>query len=148
MATEVLGVEAFGPHLVLDGSGCKLARLICPSLALEFLEAMPRLIHMTPIMPPFITRNREGVSGIVLIAESHISIHTMPEILGFHLDIFSCKAFNQKKAISFTKKFFGATGSRRRLFNRGLEYPRHVNLREVLIRERTGFNQQGKGGPG
>ena len=82
--TQRLGTEAFGPHLVMEAGGCELRRLIDPAHVLRFLEEMTVAIRMTPIMPPFVTRNRAGISGVQMIAESHIMVHTVPARLGFY----------------------------------------------------------------
>ena len=48
-----------------------------------------------------------GLSGIVLLAESHISIHTWPEINYVAIDIFTCgEKSSPKKALLYLKKEF------------------------------------------
>ena len=39
-----------------------------------------------------------GVSGFVIIAESHISVHTFPDRGHVNVDIFSCKEFDAERA--------------------------------------------------
>lgn len=49
----------------------------------------------------------QGLTGVVLLAESHISIHTWPEINYVAIDIFTCgKKSSPKKALSYLKKAF------------------------------------------
>jgi len=139
-----LGVPAFGPHLVIQGRGCPVRLLGDPGHVLAFLNFMPKHIRMTPIMPPFVTRTASGVSGIVIIAESHISIHTWPCLGQFALDIFSCKPFNLDRAKSRTLAHFEATGYDLKMFDRGLEYHRTLPLRVIVDRERE--NLMGQGG--
>lgn len=40
-----------------------------------------------------------GISGFCMISTSHISIHVWPLRKFFHMDIFSCKSFNDKSAV-------------------------------------------------
>ncbi|MCM8773647.1 MAG: adenosylmethionine decarboxylase [Candidatus Omnitrophica bacterium] len=47
-----------------------------------------------------------GISGIAIIQESHISIHTWPEYHYGALDIFVCGEVNPYKAIPVIKKGF------------------------------------------
>ncbi len=47
-----------------------------------------------------------GISGIAIIKESHISIHTWPEYDYAALDIFVCGTINPYKAIDIIKKGF------------------------------------------
>ena len=63
-----------------------------------------------------------GISGFVLIAESHISIHTFPERRYVNIDIFSCKDFNSEYAIQELKTIFEFEEIQNCLLNRGLEY--------------------------
>ncbi|MBI1971460.1 MAG: adenosylmethionine decarboxylase [Candidatus Wildermuthbacteria bacterium] len=46
-----------------------------------------------------------GMTGIILLAESHIAIHTWPEISYIAIDIFTCgSGATPRKAIGFLKK--------------------------------------------
>ncbi|TSC56047.1 MAG: spermidine synthase [Parcubacteria group bacterium Greene0714_21] len=46
-----------------------------------------------------------GLTGVVLVAESHIAIHTWPEIGYMAVDIFTCgKNVKPKKALEFLQK--------------------------------------------
>ena len=47
----------------------------------------------------------QGLTGVLLVAESHIAIHTWPEIGYMALDIFTCgKNVKPRKALEFLKK--------------------------------------------
>ncbi len=51
--------------------------------------------------------NGGGVSGVVVLSESHISVHTWPEYNYAALDIFTCgKSVKPYKAIPVLKKHF------------------------------------------
>ena len=47
-----------------------------------------------------------GVTGVAVLAESHISIHTWPEINYITLDIFMCGAADPHKAVPVLRDFF------------------------------------------
>ncbi len=131
----------FGAHLMLDGYGCAREQLEDLSLIYNFLSEYPAKIEMTKIMPPYVfrydARNPEdwGISGFVLIAESHISIHTFPEKNYLSLDIFSCKEFDSKRAISYVKQLFGVQKSEVKLLDRGLEFPKDIRRSARLVQE-------------
>src|SRR5215831_19512661 len=78
-------MEGSGSHLMLDGYGCEQKKLEDLEHIYRILEEYPGTIGMTKIMPPYVFRytgvrpENWGVSGFVLIAESHISVHTFPE---------------------------------------------------------------------
>jgi S-adenosylmethionine decarboxylase len=48
----------------------------------------------------------QGVSGVALIKESHLSIHTWPEFEYAALDIFVCGEVNPYKAVPVLKQVF------------------------------------------
>jgi len=53
--------------------------------------------------------NPFGISGVVVIAESHLSIHTWPEHRYAAVDIFSCGVTLQpEKAVAYLVEQFGA----------------------------------------
>src|SRR5205814_9731738 len=47
-----------------------------------------------------------GLSGFVVIAQSHISMHAWPEYGEVDIDICSCKEFSQEDAIAFAREIF------------------------------------------
>ena len=122
----------FGQHLMLDGYGCPYDTLTDLDRIYEFLNQCPDLIHMTKIMPPYTFKYSGkvpqdwGLSGFVLIAESHISIHTFPEKGYLSIDVFSCKDFDVQTAVDFATKVFGITSQEIKIVDRGLEFPRDM----------------------
>ncbi|MFP4897146.1 adenosylmethionine decarboxylase [Paraburkholderia sp. EG304] len=53
------------------------------------------------VFPPY-----NGVTGVVLLAESHISIHTWPELSFAAFDIFMCGAANVRTALDILVESF------------------------------------------
>ena len=98
---------------------------------------------MTKIMPPYVFRHgtpgdpAEGISGFVLIAESHISVHTFLSRRFVNVDIFSCEKFDVEDAIHALREEFVPQRVDWRLFDRGAEFPRHLaDSRTVVSRDR------------
>lgn len=61
--------------------------------------------NSTPLEISLHTFSPQGLTGVVLVAESHIAIHTWPEIRYMALDIFTCgKNVKPKKALAFLQK--------------------------------------------
>ena len=50
--------------------------------------------------------NYHGYTGVGILKESHISIHTYPEQKCMHIDFFSCKILNKKHNTIFIEKYF------------------------------------------
>lgn len=64
---------------------------------------------------------RRGVTGVALLAESHISIHSWPERRYAALDIFMCgKASDPQKALDALRDSLQPGGVRVRRFGRGM----------------------------
>jgi S-adenosylmethionine decarboxylase len=120
-------------HVTIDGFGGDRAKLASEELVRDLLDRYPAEIGMTKISEPHVRRyvgdkpQDWGVSGFVLIAESHITIHTFVEHEQVWVDIFSCKEFDATRAIIDIKRAFGLRDVTTRLLERGLEYPHDVN---------------------
>lgn len=99
------GVRFAGTHLLIDIWGA--SRLDEPELIDETLRAGALAAGATILHSHFhhFTPNG-GVSGVVVLAESHISIHTWPERGFAALDIFMCGDCNPYKAIPLIKAAF------------------------------------------
>jgi S-adenosylmethionine decarboxylase len=123
----------FGPHLIIDGSRCDTRKLGDRILVEQILAEYPTAIGMTKIGGPYMFEYQapdpaySGISGLVVIAESHIAIHTFPELDYFTMDVFSCKNFDIEKAISFIRDAFDVKEMDRMLVQRGLSFrgPHH-----------------------
>jgi S-adenosylmethionine/arginine decarboxylase-like enzyme len=50
-----------------------------------------------------------GYSTFAMIAESHLTIHTFPELKYFSFDCYSCKNFDTDKVMAVIKEFFNVT---------------------------------------
>lgn len=115
-------------HLIIDGFGANRQMLESEERIYDLLNHYPSQIGMTKVAPPQVFRyvgskpEDWGVSGFVLIAESHISIHTFPERHYVNIDIFSCKDFDPEQAIRELKDRFEPAELKTYLLNRGLEY--------------------------
>lgn len=120
----------FGPHLILEAYGCPKDKLADLSLISKALDAYPEKLAMTKIMPPYVftyhgsVPDDWGVSGVVLIAESHISIHTFPDKQFVTLDIFSCREFDVEAAIRYFCEIFEPERFDHQVLMRGREFPK------------------------
>ena len=86
-------------HLILDVQGDQSLSntSVIANLLLDVVIRMDlsiRHFHLQKF--PTVEKSGPGVSGMVLIAESHICIHTWPEKSLVQLCIHSCKDFNAK----------------------------------------------------
>jgi len=115
-------------HLIIEGRGGDWRKLQDLPALYDLLDTLPGRINMTKIMPPIVTRyvgvtpEDWGISGFVMIAESHISVHTFPERGEVSIDLFSCKEFDPAQACDGMIEAFGLTEVETCVLRRGLEY--------------------------
>jgi len=120
----------FGPHLLLDLSECSPDLLGDIDLVRSTLWHLPESIGMTRISEPsaFYYSGKvpedHGVTGVVVLAESHCSIHTFQSKGFCFVDIFSCKPFDHEQAIKAFVDAFGAKSHQYSLEKRGRGFPR------------------------
>ena len=114
-------------HVIIDGYGGDPEQLADENVVSAILDQYPTDMGMTKIAPPTVVRykgtNPEdwGVSGYVMIAESHISTHTFPERRLIWADIFSCKGFDHAPIVEDLKQRFGFREMQVSIIERGLE---------------------------
>ena len=131
--------ETFGLHLMLDGYGCDRGKLADADFIRKFLDEFPEDIGMTKLMSPYVSRyedadrKRWGLSGFVLIAESHVSVHTFPDEGTISVDVFSCRTFDVEAAERKIVEQFGIKRIERNILDRGVEYPKDFNLAKEII---------------
>lgn len=102
---ERSGVKFAGVHLIVDCIGAKnLSSLekveLCLRDAIEAAGATLLHIHLHHFTP------NGGISGVAVLAESHISIHTWPENGYAALDVFMCGDADPHKTIDIFKAAF------------------------------------------
>ena len=89
-----------GRHLLADFHGVAPGRLADPAAIEAVLRAAADAAGATPVGGHFHPFGPGlGVTGVLLLQESHISIHTWPEHGFAAVDVFMCGAARPEKAI-------------------------------------------------
>jgi len=83
-------LNALGKHLLLELKDCDREVLNDLSFLKKILPAVAREAGATVLGKSFHQFSPQGVSGVVIIAESHLFIHTWPECGYAAVDIFTC----------------------------------------------------------
>lgn len=128
--------DEFGYHVTIDASGCNKRKLTSQSIVYDILNRMPESIGMTKMTLPYVVKwldkfsisNNPGISGFVMLAESHISIHTFPDYDYVFIDIFSCRNFDTDKAVDNLVGAFEAKKFTKKVLKRGLDFPQKTYL--------------------
>ena len=141
----------FGPHLTLDLHECDKRKLADHDFIFSVLNDMPKKLGMNIFAAPQVTDvpspspnsfDRGGITGFVILVESHMAIHTFPDDGYASFDIFSCKEFDIEFAKKTLMDMLGAQKTEQNFMIRGKEfvkhYPRSVEkAAEVAFRERS-----------
>jgi len=124
-------IEQFGIHFMLDGYGAS-QNLLADRIKLEkMLVEIPLNMNMHTIFDPVVVEvgpnNRKdpgGLSGFVLIAESHISFHTFPKRGFVTIDVYTCQdILDTNKLLSLFTDAFKFKEVDTYVQRRGIKYP-------------------------
>ena len=110
----------FALHTLLEFHGCDPALLKEAEALRPLLLDAVRAGNGTVVTEVFHNFSPHGVSGVVVIAESHVAIHTWPEHGFAAVDIFSCSsALDQVTIENCIRLGLRASHVTRRAFHRG-----------------------------
>lgn len=131
MENNAILTEQFGLHLMLDGYGADPIKLKDMGSLIKMLHDIPASMGMHTISEPLVVEvgpmNRKdpgGLSGFVLIAESHISFHTFPNRGFVTIDVYTCQNnIDTTKLVSELTLAFGINSSDVFIQKRGIKYP-------------------------
>ena len=118
---------------MIDGYRGNKDKLNDESLVMRCLRELPGKLDMGILMEPQIVhapsndkKDPGGWTGFVVIAESHISIHTFPKRGFVSIDVYTCKNGLDTQAVkTYFKKIFALKELETNFIKRGLKYPEH-----------------------
>lgn len=112
-------MKAWGKHCVLTARRCN-DFIKCPFAITVFSQNLVKAIDMKPHGFPFIERFGEGdklgYTLVQLIETSNITAHFVEETCDIHLDVFSCKEFDEAVVEEEVIKSFGGVVETKILF--------------------------------
>lgn len=123
----------FGIHLTIDGYGGDVDLLNDMAVVHNVLNDLPERIRMHKIMPPYVVfappiseKDSGGYSGFVMIAESHISVHTFARKKYVSIDVYTCKnKLPVKFVVDYFKQAFKLEEVEVHTIRRGKKFPTH-----------------------
>ena len=111
--------KIYGQHYIVELIGCDPSTLThIASVEADMLEAA-RASGAHIIAHHFHQFSPHGVSGVILIGESHFTIHTWPEDAYAAIDFFTCGSMDPEKALAVMKEHFKASDARIQKLERG-----------------------------
>jgi S-adenosylmethionine decarboxylase len=111
-----------GHHYIVEASGCNPKIIGSVEKVQQILVRAAEIAGAHVWSISFSKFPPSGVSGVVVISESHISTHTWPEYGYVALDIYTCgKHVDPEKAVVFAVEAFGSSTSHITEITRGLD---------------------------
>lgn len=123
----------FGEHLTYDGYHGDYAALDCRDTVTLALTDLVVALGMKLLAGPLVClaqandkKDPGGWTGLVVLQESHISIHTFPARGFLSADVYTCKnGLNADAIKAFFRGRFGISDEEVNLIKRGTRYPAH-----------------------
>lgn len=110
-----------GHHLLLQLTGCDLKTMEDKVKVRKALLTCAQLSNSTVVAETFHSFSPHGLTGVVVIQESHISIHTWPEHKSVVIDLFTCNLESDLSEVAeYLKKFFKAESAISEIIDRSI----------------------------
>lgn len=110
-----------GRHVLAEFFDCDPNILNNLELVEEYMTQAAVECGATVVQKCFHMFSPHGVSGVVIISESHLAIHTWPELGYAAVDLFTCgESCDPKVAYSYLKRLFNAENSNFSELKRGM----------------------------
>ncbi len=122
-------MQSLGRHVLAEVYGCRFEALndikfVQDVMINAALEAGAEIREFV-----FHKFSPQGVSGVVVISESHLAIHTWPELGYAAVDIFTCgERVNPWDACNYLAEKFGSTYVNAKEVQRGLIHEQEERL--------------------
>lgn len=114
--------SSIGHHYIVEASGCD-PKII--SSVEKVQQILVKTAKISGVQVWSVSINRfppNGVSGVIVISESHISTHTWPEFGYVALDFYTCGSeIDPEKAVFYAVEAFGASTSHITEITRGID---------------------------
>lgn len=131
-------MKALGIHLLIELWSCNRQKIDNLDYLERIMSHAAEVAGATVLKTAFQDFNPQGVSGVVVIAESHLTIHTWPEHGYAAIDIFTCgSTVDPWKAAGFLKQELEAGEIQVRDFLRGIPAGLDDKKHDERLRERA-----------
>ena len=115
-------MDTLGRHYIVEASGCDPEVLKSVEKVEQIMVKAAEKAKVQVWSISFHRFRPHGVSGVVVISESHLSVHTWPEFQYVALDIYTCgKKAKPDDAVEYAIQMFGANSVHVTEITRGLE---------------------------
>ncbi|TCL62087.1 S-adenosylmethionine decarboxylase [Hydrogenispora ethanolica] len=112
--------DTVGAHVLADFWGCRFEKLNDAEFLMNCLRKAASSAKMTVLGEESFKFEPQGFTGLLLLSESHISIHTYPERGFAAIDVYTCGGGMTQKAIEFLKESLEPETVHQMVVRRGL----------------------------
>ncbi|MCA9639069.1 MAG: S-adenosylmethionine decarboxylase [Polyangiaceae bacterium] len=115
-----------GWHWIVDAFDCDGAALADRGALLRLLTDVPQVLGLRVVGEPQVhieSAPEPLLVGLVLLAESHFSVHARPAQRVLHADLFSCVRFDVERCLLELQQAYGFREHRAHFFERNLPAP-------------------------
>lgn len=103
-------MDTRGRHVLVEITGALPERLDDQALVSKLLTRAAELAGAHPVGAAFHRFSPAGVTGVLLLEESHLSIHTWPERGYAAIDFYTCGGADPQLACAHLSQGLGASG--------------------------------------
>ena len=96
-------------HIICDLANCKKNTDDQKAIR-KFLVDLVKEVDMNVLAGPIITDGipeNPGITALIAIDYSHLSVHTFTKYNEALIDLFSCKPYDKQKVLDYCTNFFG-----------------------------------------
>jgi S-adenosylmethionine decarboxylase len=113
-------MTVIGKHIIAELYGVEKELISHEDSVRGIIERVVNESGLTKVGSLYKQFNPHGVTGMVLITESHISVHTWPEYKTVNLDIFTCGSPEKaERAFNLFLEYFRPESYKQRVITRG-----------------------------
>lgn len=123
-------MDTIGHHLLVEYHGCDTDVLDDAARIERMMRSAADAAQATVVSATFHRFAPQGVSGVVVIAESHLSIHTWPEYGYAAVDFYTCGDCRPERAHELIQEALNADRAEVMTVRRGI-YPPGPSMRVV-----------------
>lgn len=112
-----------GMHWIGEGYDCAEGTLTLANIE-KTLIRVPLALGLLTVSPPVVHSHSDGsCAGVILLAESHLSLHCHTAQAWLHADLFSCVAFDAQQVKELLTKCFRVGSWSESVLRRGVRTP-------------------------
>ncbi len=124
-----------GKHAIIDLSGCDSEIAKNSGLVRDILVQAAQVANVTVVGSIDHYFKPEGYTAVLVLEESHLSIHTWPEYNYVSIDLYSCNLQTDFEAVKdFLAEKFKAAVTKFTILNRGFSVSPKVALRREKLK--------------